>query len=223
LEEIKVIKTTKPSKTKIWWFAQFISYLLHPLMLPTLAFGLILFITPIGLLPVPEKYSLKLLLVISMLTLLMPLCLILIFYTTGVFKSLTMEGREERLMPFLLITIFYSGVTYLLGFGNGFDRLPILSIVVGGIALSIALVTLITYFWKISAHSTGMGGVLGVLIAIYLKYAELSLFTPILVSFILLGMLMSARLYLKAHTPVQVWLGSLLGLVINFGVNIVLL
>lgn len=213
----------KQQKNLVWYIAQGTSYLLHPLVLPTWAFGLLVYFMPLRLLRVPEEYRLQLWLFLFILTCLMPLLLVLMLYSAGVFKSLKMHERQERLLPFLLITVFYLGVTFVLGYGEGFSRLPALSIIIGGIALSIALVTGITYFWKISAHSTGMAGVLAVLMAIYIKHTEKLLFLPILSAFVLLGLLMSARLYLGAHTPAQVWAGACLGWLVNFAVAIWLL
>lgn len=213
----------KQSKTFAWYIAQGTSYILHPLVLPSWAFGLLVYFMPLRILRVPEEYRLQLWLFLFILTCLMPLLLVLIFYSAGVFKSLTMHEQQERLFPFLLITVFYLGVTYVLGYSEGFGKLPALSIIIGGIALSIALVTGITYFWKISAHSTGMAGVLAVLMAIYIKHTEKILFLPILTSFVLLGLLMSARLYLSAHTPAQVWAGACLGWFVNFSVVFFLL
>ncbi len=213
----------KQKNTFFWYVAQGTSYLLHPLVLPTWAFGLLVYFIPLRVLKVPEEYRLQLWLFLFILTCLMPLLLILIFHSAGVFKTLTMQAREERLLPFLLISVFYLGVTYMLGYSESFSRLPALSIIIGGITLSIVLVTGITYFWKISAHSTGMAGVLAVLMVIYIKHTEKLLFFPIMASFVLLGLLMSARLYLGAHTPAQVWAGACLGWLVNFAVAFLLL
>jgi membrane-associated phospholipid phosphatase len=79
------------------------------------------------------------------------------------------------------------------------------------------LVTVITFFFKISAHTTGTAGVLGCLIAIHLKYIDSMLFWPIVVALVLHGIVSSARLYLNTHDPKEVYLGAVLGFVVNFG------
>jgi membrane-associated phospholipid phosphatase len=89
-------------------------------------------------------------------------------------------------------------------------------VVLSSITFSIAIVTLITVFWKISAHSVGICGVIGFMFGFYQKYADPLLFYPILAIILLAGILMSARLYLNAHTPAQVFAGGLLGLTISF-------
>jgi membrane-associated phospholipid phosphatase len=90
-------------------------------------------------------------------------------------------------------------------------------IVLASISLSLALVTLISVFWKISAHSVGISGIAGFLFGFYYKYADQQLFYPILAIILIAGLLMSARLALNAHNPMQIFVGALLGWSISFG------
>jgi membrane-associated phospholipid phosphatase len=84
------------------------------------------------------------------------------------------------------------------------------------VSVCIGLVTLITLFWKISAHAVGTGGLLGFLFGIVYSFAATELLYPTLVCVLATGLLLSARLYLNAHTPVEVGAGFLLGLTVCF-------
>jgi membrane-associated phospholipid phosphatase len=89
-------------------------------------------------------------------------------------------------------------------------------VILAAVSVCIGLVTLITLFWKISAHAVGTGGLLGFLFGIVYSFAAVELLYPTLVCVLAAGLLLSARLYLNAHTPAEVGAGFLLGLTICF-------
>jgi len=191
--------------------AHILSSILHPLLLPTLAFGVLLYISPIAVLSVNFETKWRLLLVIFLLTFVAPVLGVLVFYLTGGVESLTMKAKEDRHLPFMMTTLFYLGITTLFTVGKGFRELPVLSVIIGSITFSIGLVTIITFYWKISAHSVGISGVVGFLLGLSIKFGEENLLYPLIITVLLAGLLMSARMYLNAHTPAQIIAGSALG------------
>jgi membrane-associated phospholipid phosphatase len=88
-------------------------------------------------------------------------------------------------------------------------------LVVLGVILALLAVTIINHWWKISAHLTGIGGLLGGICSFALNYSMLPL-PLIIIVLVLTLLLMLARLYLNAHTPLQVVCGFLLGLLCTF-------
>jgi membrane-associated phospholipid phosphatase len=75
--------------------------------------------------------------------------------------------------------------------------------------------------WKISAHLTGIGGLLGGVCSFALYYSTLPLGLVITILTASL-ILMYARLYLHAHTPLQVVCGLLLGILSTFIPNLII-
>ncbi len=203
--------------------AYLISILFHPLLLPTWAFLVILYIHPLTILTVNADAKWRLLVIVFILTFLAPVTGVLFFYTTGNMESLEMKSLQDRKLPFVVATVFYTVATLLFKFGEAFQKVPILAVILGSITLSVLLVTIISFYWKVSAHSTGISGVLGFLFGLSYRYADEGLFYPIIVCTIMAGLLMSARLYLNAHTPAQVLVGFLLGFFINLSSMILLL
>ncbi len=150
-------------------------------------------------------------------TFLVPALFIYILYQvegSGV-GSLALEEQRERTLPYVVTTVVYAAFTYF--FSWRLSELSTIYLILGSITVAVALVTIINLFWKISAHSVGISGMAGSLIGIHYKYAESQLFYPILLSIVIAGMLMTARLSLNAHTPLQVMAGCLLGLFVSFG------
>lgn len=155
----------------------------------------------------------NLLLLIFISTFLMPASLIYYLYKIKILPSLKMEVLSTRKIPYL--------ITFLLYLFFGFfvkARLPLLKeipVSIFSIATCLFIVFLLSFYWKISAHAMGMGGTLGVFIGFYIKFGADQLFIPILVTIILSGLIMTARLQLKAHDFYQIIAGFLVGLAIS--------
>jgi membrane-associated phospholipid phosphatase len=222
--------------------AQALSVLLHPLLMPTLLYTLLLYFSPavIGASGGNSQWRMSLLGVIFVTTFVIPVISIVILTRTrslaraeldksaqptdtfeeaytekGTFVQLEMQDKKDRFVPFLSTTVFYTVITYM--FFKQLHASYAMVVVLGTITFSIALVTLITLFWKISAHSVGICGVIGFLFGFYYKFAEQELFYPILLIILIAGMLMSARLALNSHSPAQVLAGALLGFCVSYG------
>jgi len=209
--------------------AKIISVLLHPLLIPTIICVVLICYAPSALPITSIKGQIEFTLFIFVITFLLPLFAIFIYFfwnkgfknmeneSEGLFvKSIIMESRKERIIPFTITTAIYASITYFLIYKAPYS-LRILPIVFGSITMCLAIVTFVTRFWKISAHSAGVAGGLGFLIGIYFKQEELTLFYPVLTFLILVGILMSSRLYLNCHTPLQVIAGATIGFCICLG------
>ena len=110
-----------------------------------------------------------------------------------------------------MTSVFYFGLFYLL---KDLNIWPTVKLFVLGGGIAIALVTLINLRYKISAHMTGIGGMLGALISLsYLLKFDMTLFyIPVIV---VAGMLGTSRLLLHEHKPSQVYFGFALGLFVQ--------
>ncbi len=124
-----------------------------------------------------------------------------------------MENSKERVFPLFIIGCFYSVLIYFIKITPQLNE--VILVVMTCTTLAILFVALISNFWKISAHSVGISGTIGILAVLNNKIPNATLFYPIVILIILAGFLLSARMYLNAHTPAQLWVGSMLGLVIS--------
>jgi membrane-associated phospholipid phosphatase len=116
-----------------------------------------------------------------------------------------MESSKDRTLPYLGAVVYYFALYYLF---YDFDIPSIFKILILGAAISLLVLCIINLKWKISAHTIGVGGLVGAMIGIELYYL---LILVVIVS----GFVGFARLNLKAHSPNQVYAGFLLGLTIE--------
>lgn len=140
------------------------------------------------------------------------------FYRTGLIQSFHMYTAKERSLPFLTTVVFHM-ISYI-----WFTRMPIPSLfphLVLGAAFSVSTAFIINLKWKVSIHMLGMGGIVGTIIGLILRY-QVDALELVIALVILSGVVGYSRLKLNAHTPLQVYFGFILGTMIMTG-SVVLL
>jgi membrane-associated phospholipid phosphatase len=186
-----------------------LSIIFHPLLMPLVGI-IFLFYSGSYISLLPGDIKRIILLVIGANTIGLPLLMMPLFIQFGAIRSLSMESHKERILPLTFTLIPYVLSVYFL------IKLPIPFIVAAymlGASLTVAACLIISYWWKISIHLVGIGGLTGFLIAFSLRlYTDVLIF--LIITIFIAGLLASARLYSKAHKPLQVYSGFLLGFVI---------
>jgi hypothetical protein len=193
--------------------AKIISYLFHPLLMPSYGFLALFFTKNYISTFTPLSLRLFILLVTFIFTFALPAINAFILLKMGRIKSLEMERAEERFVPYISTALYYFALYYL--FYTVTDFPSIFKTLVLGAAISIVLVLIITTKWKISAHAVGIGGMIAAIIGISFKLSiDLRFIT--MCSILIAGFVGFARLKLNAHNPSQVYTGFLLGFLVEF-------
>ncbi len=187
--------------------ARLLSYALHPVLMPALTLGLALRLDMHLGYFMAEEAQWTLLGMVALMTIAFPITSALLLKRAGALGSLHMPARAERIAPFTLTLLYLAMTWYLL---HKLPLHPLLLALFGGAVLALALTTLITLRWKISAHMVGMGGCLGAIVALNLVHG-LGAFLPICALALLTGALGTARLLISDHTPMQVYAGAAVG------------
>lgn len=195
-----------------------LSVLLHPLLMPTVLFALLFYYAPVIVQPLNQKAAVYLLLAVFITTFLLPMISITALrfsdiYQRGKFYALSLTNRQDRIVPFFFTSLFYLITTYM--FYSKFKVNQVLVIILAASTLIILLVSLITLFLKISTHSVSAGAMIGFLLALGFKFPQSKMVPPLILILILGGLVMSARLYLDTHRPIDVLVGSLVGLSVS--------
>ena len=157
---------------------------------------------------------------IFVFTFVLPALNVLMLLAFGNITSLTLGARQERIVPFVFISVLYILFAFLfyykLPFSSNFNRLMLI------ITCMVVISLIITLFYKISIHSLAMCGAIGILLPLNKVAEQVDLLWPTVMVIVMAGVVMSARLLIGAHTPREVMYGSLVGFLIGFSGMILL-
>ena len=192
--------------------ANFLSIILHPVLMPTYALLIIFQLKTYIAFSTPFQVKAALYIVIVFNTLVMPVVISYILITRGYIKSFEMQRRQERIIPFIsnlaLMLIAYYMLTKVV--------VPkIFYLLLLGAAGSVLIAILINIKWKISIHMIGIGGIVGMLFGMS-TFLLADLRIPILISIFVAGLLGTARLALNAHRPAEIYAGFLVGFLCEY-------
>lgn len=195
-------------------FAKIISYLFHPLFMPTYGLFLVFFsnqLSGFNMYGGPETMANNriIFLIVIVSTMIAPGITALILKRMGEIKSLQMESRRERLLPFAITGFCYLAASVIIQ--NTLDNVnQLILIILAGAQLAILLALIISVFWKVSIHMIGIGGIVGTeILMMHLFHFswDMVLYATLLIA----GLVGFARLKLEAHQPAEVLTGFILG------------
>lgn len=196
-------------------FFKFISYIFHPLLLPTYGTALFVWANP-SITPVPTEEGdiirtpMHLIISIFVNTFLMPSVAILMMKKLDFIKSLEMEDKQDRIIPFIATMIFY--IWAFLAVKDHFSYMPkIFSAFILGTLISVFISFFINLFEKLSIHMVGVSGWMTATMMMMMS-SEKSMLMSFIGVIVICGLVATARLYLKAHTVRELYIGFLMGI-----------
>ncbi len=191
-------------------FAKAITYLFHPLFIPTYAFLLMFAQKSYLAYRIPGTAKLYLLGFVVSLTLIFPLVLIYLLKRIDVIQDLKMPDKESRVYPYIICSVFYYTTYHLF---NGLQLPSIYSTFILGVTIISIVALIINFWWKISIHMLAIGGLTAAFFSISVIF-NLQIIYLVLLLFLISGLVGFARLRLNSHNQFQVYLGFILGFVI---------
>ncbi len=194
-------------------FAHFLSYVFHPLLIPTYTVGILLRQEVFFILRIPENYRWQFLSLIFLSTFLLPSLIVFIYKKFGLISSMQMKNRKERTWPLISVGFIYV-FTFLMI--RNMHISSVFNVFAFGGSLLMFATALINLRWKISLHMTANGAMVG----LFLGLAWLGLlYNPLILPTLIFanGWVGFARLKLNAHTESQVYTGFLMGTLFMFG------
>lgn len=194
--------------------AKVISVIFQPLIMPLVTL-LILFNSDTYIaFSISSEAKIAIYLLFIIFSVVFPTLFFLALIKKGFISSLEMKDASERRLPFLISTIMYFGLYYML---RKLSLPGIVYVLLLGTILSLVVCFFITIFWKISIHMVAVGGILGSLLALSVRMGA-DFILPIYLVVLLAGVIGYARLKLEAHTPGQVYSGFIVGTSIMAGI-----
>jgi membrane-associated phospholipid phosphatase len=201
-------------------FARIISFLGHPLLVLTYALLLCIAVNPFafGARSLSDTRAVLLLVSVFSTTFLIPGFGVALMKPLGLIRSLEMHDKQERIGPYIITGVFYLWLFKNLVSGGQAPSLYTECVL--GAAIGLFFAFFANIFTKISAHATGMGGLVAMTWLVAREWAgyslslgalALSLNAVLALAAVVAGLVGTARLALGAHTPTDLWRGYAAG------------
>lgn len=178
-----------------------ISWALHPFVLPVYVIALLLTATAFSL--YPSGLKLYLLWVVTLYTIILPLLSLGVLRSLGRISDWRVDTRRERVWPLAIGIVCY--LLCALTIAKVPSAIFLRKFMVAAACCEV-LCLVVTCYWKISLHLTGMGAV----VALFVLMNFIGVGTmawPLMVAILCAGLLASTRLYLGCHNLMQVLAG----------------
>jgi hypothetical protein len=175
--------------------------------MPTYGIALLFHYSPYLSYSIDESIKLYIYAIVFISTFAIPVLISLFLLRQGMLRSLIMNERRERSLPFIVTAISFLTGYYIL------KQLPIPKIFylfLLGALTSLIIALLINYKWKISLHMIGLGGIIGALFAMSQIFL-INMMLPIILWILLAGLLGTIRLTLESHKPSEIYIGFITG------------
>lgn len=196
------------------FLASVISYILHPVFLPTAMAAAICWLNLSAFAGITNHTKWYWLCIIAYLTIFFPLITLLIARKLKFVDSIYLKTQRDRIIPLIAVMIYYFWVYQV--FKRHFHAPLMLNVLFLGSFWGIILLFIGNIFFKISMHTTAAGGMIGIMF-ILMFTGQVNFLIPFLIVLLIAGLIGTARMILNAHTPIEIWLGYFAGLIAQLG------
>ena len=191
--------------------SRFISTIFMPLFMPTYSVALLFIYTYFSYVYAGHFFAIV---VPTMLfTFFIPGSLIYVMMRIGIISDLSLPLRSDRFAPYAVTVLSFAFLIYY------FFRLGLPTwflLMIGSSIVTMLIATVITLWWKISAHMFGVAGLIGGVMSVCYFIEKTNPTYLFMTLFIIAGMVGTSRIILKRHTPAQVYAGFVLGFTVSF-------
>jgi hypothetical protein len=205
--------------------AKLLSFLAHPMLVLTWVALLLMAMNPyvFGVRHWTDQRAILLVISVFSTTFLIPGVGVAMMKPLGLIKSLQMHDKQERTGPYIVTGVFYLWMFKNLASGGIMPDL--FAVCVLGATIGLFFAFFINIFTKISAHATGMGGLVAMLVLACVQWPGVTLNTAVFqlssvallaLAVLLAGWVGMARLALNAHTPPDLYRGYAAGVLAVF-------
>ena len=196
--------------------SRILSFVLHPLLIPTLAISALMLIPDLYTIVLPNALNLWFISIIFLFTLVIPAGSVFILSRFNAVYSIELTHRTERTIPLLIASTSYLGLLY---FAKSAFIPPVFLYVLYPATFALLTGLLINLAYKISLHTLGWGAFTATIISISIRLGT-PLLAFILISVVLSGIAGYARLKQNAHNQTQIYSGYVAGVSIIILISI---
>ena len=189
--------------------AKLVSYVLHPLFIPTYIFIWLVKRFPINFDDVTKQGLLFKEISVFLNASFFPAFAVFLLYRLKFIESVYLRTQKDRIIPYIITMIFYWWLWYL---SRSFtDQPAVLKFFYFGIFLTTVFGLIINNFIKISMHAIGAGTFFTFIVLTCFTYQTL-FGADIIIATLLAGIICTARLLLNEHSVAEIYTGLIVGI-----------
>ena len=208
------------------FLSHFFSWVFLPLLMPSYGILISLFVpaystdlemTSLYFAPVESKWALFT--IFFLFSVVAPGVSFVLLHRFKVISTIDIERQGERSLPLVIMLVYSLVLFFLLVYKAGEGTIPryFYALPLSGVAVT-SIFLLINRWIKISLHGAGAGILLGFLFVFTRAQDHFSL-VWVLSALLASGLTMAARLYLRKHSPLEVYTGFTLALLLTAGIH----
>ena len=200
------MENTQPKVVK--YIAHLLSYVLHPLFIPTYFFLFLMQVLPFEFVGISEWQLKMRLFSVAWLTAFFPAFAVFLLWRLKLSDSIFLRTQKERIIPYVITMFFYWWMYYL---SRNFTDQPIaLKFFYLGIFVASAIGMTVNNFMKVSLHAMGIAGLTTAVILVSVFY-PVNNAVWVLLAVLLTALVISARLVVSDHTKKELIVGLFIG------------
>jgi len=191
------------------YIAHLLSYVFHPLFIPTYFFLYLMQVLPFEFVGITEWQLKMRLFSVAWLTAFFPAFAVFLLWRLKLSDSIFLRTQKERIIPYVITMFFYWWMYYL---SRNFTDQPIaLKFFYLGIFVASAIGMTVNNFMKVSLHAMGIAGITTSIILVSVFYPVTNaIWVPL--GIILTALVISARLVVSDHSKKELVVGLFIGL-----------
>lgn len=211
-EEHPVSVNGTPAQQAHWALripALLVSYVFHPVFMPVAMAWVLFQLSPATFAGLSGEKMGMVLLRIAYIATFFPILTVLLLKGVGFIESIHLHTPKDRIIPLIGTMIFYFWVYHVF---KHIDAPFLLRVLLLGCFWGVIVMFMVSIFFKVSMHTTGAGGMIGILLVLMFN-SPVNMAIPFFAALMIAGIIGTARMILKAHTLGQIWLGYILGVI----------
>ena len=190
------------------YLAHLLSYIFHPLFIPTYFFLYLMQVLPFEFVGITDWQLKMRLFSVAWLTAFFPAFAVFLLWRLKLSDSIFLRTQKERIIPYVITMFFYWWMYYL---SRNFTDQPIaLKFFYLGIFVASAIGMTVNNFMKVSLHAMGIGGITTSIILVSVFYPVTNaIWVPLAI--VLTALVISARLVVSDHSKKELVVGLFIG------------
>lgn len=190
------------------YIAHLLSYVFHPLFIPTYFFLYLMQVLPFEFVGITDWQLKMRLFSVAWLTAFFPAFAVFLLWRLKLSDSIFLRTQKERIIPYVITMFFYWWMYYL---SRNFTDQPIaLKFFYLGIFVASAIGMTVNNFMKVSLHAMGIAGITTSILLVSVFYPVTNaLWVPLAI--LLTALVISARLVVSDHSKKELIVGLFIG------------